>query len=86
MACALVTIGFLAVSPKAHACIHAHHKAPDHDCVVKHFADGKLLVPMLDTPLPEAVCSESLAPVSPVSIFIPPVSNRLPAGRAPPTV
>ena len=86
LACALVTIGFLAVSPKAHTCIHAHHNAPDHDCLVKHFADGKLLVSVLDTPLSEAVYGESLSPVSPVSIFCPPISHRLPAGRAPPTV
>lgn len=84
--CALVTVGFLAVSPKAHACLHAHHNAPDHDCVVKHLADGKLLVPILDAVLPDAVLGEALPPVSPVSLFVPPVSHRLPAGRAPPTV
>ena len=86
MVCALVTVGFLAVSPKAHACHHAHHNAPDHDCIVKHLADGKLLVPMLDTELPQAVCGKSLSPAAPVSIFVPPVSHLLPAGRAPPTV
>ena len=86
MVCALVTVGFLAVSPKAHACVHAHHNAPDHDCVVKHFADGKLLVPVLDAQLPEAVWGESLSPAAPVSFFVPPVSHLLPAGRAPPTV
>ena len=84
--CALVTVSFLAVSPKAHACLHAHHDAPNHDCIVKHLADGKLLLPVLDTPLPEAVCGESLSPVAPASIFVPPVSHLLPAGRAPPTV
>ena len=84
--CALVTVGFLAVSPKAHACLHAHHNAPDHDCVVKHFSDGKLLVSVLDAELPQAVCGESLSPVAPASIFVPPVSHLLPAGRAPPTV
>ena len=84
--CALVTVGFLAVSPVAHACLHAHHNAPDHDCMVKHLADGKLLVPVLDTPLPDAVCGESLSPVPPASIFVPPASYLLPAGRAPPTV
>lgn len=83
---ALVTVGFLAVSPKAHACLHKHHNAPDHDCVIKHFSDGKLLVPVLDTPLPEAVCGESLSPVAPAAIIVPPVSHLLPAGRAPPTV
>ena len=84
--CALVTVGFLAVSPKAHACLHAHHNAPDHDCVVKHLADGKLLVHILDALLPDAVLGEALPPISPVSLFVPPVSHRLPAGRAPPTV
>lgn len=84
--CALVTVGFLAVSPKAHACVHAHHNAPDHDCVVKHLADGKLLVPVLDAVLPGAVLGDALPPVSPVSLFVPPVPHRLPAGRAPPTV
>ena len=84
--CALVTVGFLAVSPQAHACLHKHHNAPDHDCIVKHLADGKLLVPVLDTPLPDAVCGESLSPVPPASIFVPPASYLLPAGRAPPTV
>ncbi|KAF0173211.1 MAG: hypothetical protein FD161_3878 [Limisphaerales bacterium] len=84
--CALVTVGFLAVSPEAHACLHAHHNAPDHDCVVKHLADGKLLVPVLDTPLPDAVLGDALPPGSPVSLFVPPVPHRLPAGRAPPTV
>ncbi len=83
--CALVTVGFLAVSPKAHACLHAHHDAPDHDCIVKHLADGKLLLPLLDATLPVTLCAESLSPVAPVSIFVPPVSHRLPAGRAPPT-
>ena len=86
MVCALVTIGFLAASPKAHACIHAHHSAPDHDCVIKHFADGKLLLPVLDAELPVAVRGESRSPASPASIFVPPVSHLLPAGRAPPTV
>ena len=86
VACALVTVGFLAVSPKAHACLHAHHQAPDHDCVVKHLADGKLLVPVLDAVLPGAVLGEALTPAIPVSLFVPPVSHRLPAGRAPPTV
>ncbi len=84
--CALVTVGFLAVSPKAHACLHAHHNAPDHDCVVKHLADGKLLVPVLDTVLPDAVLGEVLPPASPVSLCVPPFPHRLPAGRAPPTV
>lgn len=83
---ALVAVGFLAVCPKAHACLHAHHNAPDHDCVVKHLADGKLLVPVLDAELPEAVWGESLSPAAPASIFVPPVSHLLPAGRAPPTV
>ena len=83
--CALVAVGFLAVSPKAHACIHAHHNAPDHDCVVKHFADGKLLLPVLDAALPVFVLGESLSPIAPVFPFLPPVSHRLPAGRAPPT-
>ena len=83
--CALVTVGFLAVSPQAHACLHAHHSAPDHDCIVKHLADGKLLLPVLDAELPEALCGESLPPVALTSIFVPPVSHRLPAGRAPPT-
>lgn len=85
-ACALVVVGFLAVSPRAHACLHAHHQAPDHDCIVKHLADGKLLLPVLDAPLPAAVWGESLSPLAPASIFVPPVSHRLPAGRAPPTV
>ena len=49
-------------------------------------ADGKLLLPVLDAELPEALCGKSLSPVSPTSIFVPPVSHRLPAGRAPPTV
>jgi len=84
--CALVTVGFLAVSPKAHACLHADHNAPDHDCVVKHLADGKLLVPILDAVLPDAVLGEALPLVSPVSLFVLPVPHRLPAGRAPPTV
>jgi hypothetical protein len=84
--CALVTVGFLAVSPKAHACVHAHHDSPDHDCVVKHLADGKLLVPRLDAVLPAAVLGEALPPVVPVSLFVPPVPHRLPAGRAPPMV
>ena len=84
--CALVTVGFLAVSPQAHACLHKHPNAPDHDCIVKHLADGKLLVPVLDTELPAALCGESLSPVALTSIFVPPVSHRLPAGRAPPTV
>ena len=84
--CALVAVGFLAVCPKAHACVHAHHNAPDHDCIVKHLADGKLLVPVLDAELPQAVWGESLSPVAPASIFVPPVSHLLPAGRAPPTV
>ena len=83
--CALVTVGFLAVSPQAHACLHKHHNAPDHDCIVKHLADGKLLLPVLDAELPEALCGESLPPVALTSIFVPPVSHRLPAGRAPPT-
>ncbi len=86
VACALVTVGLLAVSPQAHACLHAHHSAPDHDCVIKHLADGKLLLPVLDTPLPAAVWGESLSPAVPAAIFVPPVSHRLPAGRAPPTV
>ena len=84
--CALVTVGFLAVSPVAHACLHAHHNAPDHDCAVKHLADGKLLVPILDAVLPDVILGDSLSPVAPVSIFVPPVSHLLPAGRAPPTV
>ncbi|MEN9572741.1 MAG: hypothetical protein RL514_596 [Verrucomicrobiota bacterium] len=86
MVCALVTVGFLAVSPKAHACLHAHHHAPDHDCVVKHLADGKLLVPILDVVLPDAILGESLSLAARPSLFVPPVSHRLPAGRAPPTV
>ena len=86
VACSLVVIGFLAVSPTAHACLHAHHNAPDHDCVVKHLADGKLLLPVLDAALPAAVLGESLSPAVPASIFVPPVSHLLPAGRAPPTI
>lgn len=86
MVCALVTVGFLVVSPKAHACVHAHHNAPDHDCVAKHLADGKLLLPVLAAELPEAVWGETLSPVAPASLFVPPVSHLLPAGRAPPTV
>ncbi len=85
MACALMAVGFLAVCPKAHACVHVHHDAPDHDCVVKHFADGKLLLPVLDLPLPAAVWGESLSPAVLTSSFVPPVSLLLPAGRAPPT-
>jgi hypothetical protein len=84
--CALVTVGYLAVSPKAHACLHAHHNAPDHDCVAKHLADGKLLVPVLDAVLPDAVLGDARSPVSPVTLFVPPVPHRLPTGRAPPTV
>ena len=84
--CALVTVGFLAVSPQAHACLHKHPNAPDHDCIVKHLADGKLLVPVLDTELPAALCGESLSPGAPAALVVPPVSHRLPAGRAPPTV
>ncbi len=86
LVCALVAIGFLAVSPKAHACVHAHHNAPDHDCVVKHFADGKLLLPVLDAELPAAVRGGSRSPAAPTSILVAPVSHLLPAGRAPPTV
>ncbi len=84
--CAVVAVSFLAVSPRAHACLHAHHQSADHDCVIKHLADGKVLLPALDAPLPAAVWGLSLAPVAPLSLFVPPVSHRLPAGRAPPTV
>ncbi|NBR85719.1 MAG: hypothetical protein EB141_01070 [Verrucomicrobia bacterium] len=85
VACALVVMGFLAASPQAHACLHAHHNAPDHDCFVKHLGDGKLLLPVLGTPLPEATGGELLAPIATPSLFVPPVPHRLPAGRAPPT-
>ena len=84
VACALVVVGFLAVSPKAHACVHAHHHAPDHDCMAKHFSDGKVLLTLLDAPVPGLSGIVVAAPVTPATIFLPFDSSRLPAGRAPP--
>ena len=86
LACAVVVLGFFAVSPTAHACIHEHHDAADHDCVIKHFAHGKLLLPVVDAPLPDALLAEGIAPAPLVSVSLPQVPHRLPAGRAPPTV
>jgi hypothetical protein len=84
VACALVVVGFLAVSPKAHACVHAHHQAPDHDCFAKHFADGKVLLTVLDAPAPGLAALTFAAPVPPPPLFLPADFRRLPAGRAPP--
>lgn len=84
VACALVVVGFIAVSPKAHACVHAHHHAPDHDCFAKHFADGKVLLTVLDAPMPGLVELTFAVPVRPGSLFLPFDFRRLPAGRAPP--
>lgn len=82
--CALVVAGFLAASPKAHACVHAHHHAPDHDCFAKHFADGKGLLTVFDAPLPGLAEVTFAAPVPPATLFLPADFRRLPAGRAPP--
>ena len=84
VACALVVIGFLAVSPQAHACVHAHHNAPDHDCLAKHFGDGKVLLTVLDAPLPGLGALVFTKPVPPAPLFLPADFRRLPAGRAPP--
>lgn len=84
VACSLVVVGFLAVSPKAHACVHAHHNAPDHDCFAKHFADGKVLLTVLDAPLPGLDAPTFAAPDSPAPLHLPFDFRRLPAGRAPP--
>jgi hypothetical protein len=82
--CAVVVVGFLAVSPKAHACVHAHHHAPDHDCMAKHFSDGKVLLTVLDAPIPGWSGIVVGAPVDPAPVFLPFDFSRLPAGRAPP--
>ena len=79
-------LGFLAVSPTAHACLHEHHDAPDHDCVIKHFTDGKVLLPVMDTPLSDALLAVGIGPAPLFSVALPQVPHRLPAGRAPPTV
>ena len=84
VACAVVVVGFIAVSPKAHACVHAHHNAPDHDCFAKHFSDGKVILTVLAAPLPglpEVLVAPSVAAAS---LFLPFDFRRLPAGRAPP--
>ncbi|MFA6547202.1 MAG: hypothetical protein WCS99_22485 [Limisphaerales bacterium] len=86
MAFAVVTLGFLSVSPAAHACLHAQHDAADHDCVIQHFAQGKLLASDFEPALPVVALSELPADESPASVFLPHVSHLLPAGRAPPTV
>ena len=85
VACAVAVLGFLAVSPAAHACLHEHSDASDHDCIVKHFGQGKLLLPVVDAPLPDALLAEGIAPAPLVSVSLPQVPHRLPAGRAPPT-
>ena len=85
MACAVVVLGFLAVSPTAHACLHEHHDAADHDCVIKRFTDGKVLLSVVGAPLPDALLAEGIAPAPLFSVFLPQVPHRLPAGRAPPT-
>ena len=84
VACALVVVGFLAVSPKAQACVHAHHHAPDHDGLAKHFGDGKVLLTVLDAPLPGLGALVFAKPVPPAPLFLSPDFRRLPAGRAPP--
>lgn len=84
VACALVAVGVVAASPKAHTCVHAHHHAPDHDCLAKHFADGKVLLTVLDAPLPGLAALAFAAPVPPAPLFLPADFRRLPAGRAPP--
>jgi hypothetical protein len=80
----LVVVGFLAVSPKAHACVHAHHNAPDHDCFAKHFADGKVLLTVLDAPLPGLEAPTFATPFPSSPLHLPFDFRRLPAGRAPP--
>jgi len=84
VAFALVVVGFLAVSPKAHACVHADHQAPDHDCMAKHFSDGKVLLTVVGAPVPGLSRIVVAAPVAPAPFFLPFDFNRLPAGRAPP--
>ncbi|NBV21683.1 MAG: hypothetical protein EBS05_07145 [Proteobacteria bacterium] len=83
--CAVVLMGFAAVSPQTHACLHEHHDAADHDCVIKQFSDGKCLTtgPVSGAPLIAWVIQPVAA--TPVTVFLPPVPYLLPAGRAPPT-
>lgn len=84
VACALVVAGFVAVSPKAHACVHAHHHAPDHDCFAKHFSDGKVLLTVLAAPVPGLPEIVVAAPAAGSPLFLPFDFRRFPAGRAPP--
>ncbi len=52
--------------------------------MAKHFSDGKVLLTVLDAPVPGLSGIVVAAPVAPATILLPFDFSRLPAGRAPP--
>jgi hypothetical protein len=48
--------GFLAVTPSAHACLHADHDQPEHQCWLTHYLDQPVLLLAAGQPQPQPGC------------------------------
>lgn len=56
VAMVVFSAGFLAVMPAAHACLHADHGQPEHQCWLTHYLDQPVLLLTAGHPHPEPGC------------------------------
>lgn len=52
LAMVVFSAGFLAVMPAAHACLHADHDQPKHQCWLTHYLDQPVLLLAASHPQP----------------------------------
>jgi hypothetical protein len=78
-----VALQSLAASEALHHCLHEDSHAPEHQCVIKHVADGQLLAATAAECVSRPVQLLS-ALVESRSVFIAPADGLFPPGRAPP--
>lgn len=83
LACLVLLLDAMAVSPSLHELFHADAGKAEHQCVVTLFAHGQVDSASVEVTTLAPLTAFAACPVVKFSAFSPAIAN-LPAGRAPP--